>query len=951
VSQTETTLSVALADRYRIERELGRGGMASVYLARDLKHDRSVALKVLDPDLGRQLGAERFLQEIRLTARLTHPHILPVLDSGADSGRLWYTMPYVKGESLRDRLRREVQLPIETALEIARQAALALEYAHNEGVVHRDVKPANVLLSGDQAFVADFGLAKAIRSVGDEFITGTGLAVGTPAYMAPEQANGDPVDARTDVYALACVLYEMIAGEPPFTGRTPQAIMARRVAGQVSSLRAVRPSVARTLDDAILKALSPVRADRFASAAELAAALGAHPTADVETRSARPAAPRLRRSVLTGLAAIGLAGSGYVALHAIGFVPPATLLSRGVLKEREPVLVADFQSGSSDSLIGLAATEAFRTDLSQSSVVTIVTPAELAPVLERMRRPPGSPLDPTSAREVAVRQGIRAVVTGEIAAVAGSYLVSVQLVSPAAGTILVALRERAAGGAEVIPAIDRLSRRLRQKIGESLKVLRAEPPLESVTTSSLEALRKYSLATSLAVGRGDFAGAIPLLEQAVALDTGFAMGYRALGTYRGMVGDRAGQVADLTAAFRHRDRLPDREAALTEASYFDMVTHDADRAIASYRRLLAEHPEDRTALINVALLYANRDDYATAESLEVRVLALDSTRWIPYLNLIYVQVARGKPAEARRTVERAMVRFPGLPQAELQAIAIETSQGNYSAGERMAREFEQRHRGTLPWGVVAQRRLAEIASVRGRLAEAEARLADAMAVIDPGQDTLGYLDLAIDRAQIDIRVRGERRRGLQQIDRALSRYRIRSLPPVERPYLSLAYAYAVAGHPAPARQLVAQYLGTIEPILRFDTRYIYYSVLGEIAMAEHRPADALVEFRQNARICPICGLADIGRAYDALGVRDSSVAYYEQYLATRDIDRLGDDAGRLAQVYKRLGELHARRGDRSKARDYYVRFVELWKDCDADLRPQVMEVRRRIGKLEAAAAG
>jgi eukaryotic-like serine/threonine-protein kinase len=219
VSNPRDQLQAGLAERYVLERELGRGGMATVYLARDLRHDRPVALKVLHPELAHALGPERFRREVEIAARLQHPHILPVHDSGEAAGQLWYTMPYVEGESLRDRLEREPRLPLGAALEITRQAALALDYAHRHGVVHRDVKPENILLSDGQALVADFGIAKAVGEVGGERLTGTGITVGTPAYMSPEQAGGDShVDGRSDLYSLGCVLYEMLAGEPPFPG-------------------------------------------------------------------------------------------------------------------------------------------------------------------------------------------------------------------------------------------------------------------------------------------------------------------------------------------------------------------------------------------------------------------------------------------------------------------------------------------------------------------------------------------------------------------------------------------------------------------------------------------------------------------------------------------------------------------------------------------------------------
>ncbi len=278
-------LREGLRDRYALERELGRGGMATVWLARDLKHDRPVALKLLHPELAASMGPERFQREIRLAARLQHPHILTVLDSGATAQpgggaeRLWFTMPFVEGESLRDRLRRERQLPVEDALRIAREAAQALQYAHEHGIVHRDIKPENLLLTRDgNTLVADFGIARALGGAGDERLTETGLAVGTPAYMSPEQAAGDKgVDARTDVYSLAAVLYEMLAGEPPFTGATTQALMVKRLTEPAPSIRAVRTNVPEAVDQAIRKALSPVAADRFGTTAQLAGALAAAP--------------------------------------------------------------------------------------------------------------------------------------------------------------------------------------------------------------------------------------------------------------------------------------------------------------------------------------------------------------------------------------------------------------------------------------------------------------------------------------------------------------------------------------------------------------------------------------------------------------------------------------------------------------------------------------------------
>src|SRR5574341_1803246 len=303
-------LAAALTDRYRIERELGQGGMATVYLAHDVRHDRKVALKVLRPELSAIVGADRFLAEIKTTANLQHPHILPLYDSGEADGLVFYVMPYVEGESVRDRLDREKQLPVEDAVRIAREVAAALDYAHRHGVVHRDIKPENILLHDGSALVADFGIALAVsRSDGGTRMTETGMSLGTPHYMAPEQAMGErDVTPKSDVYALGAVLYEMLVGEPPFTGPSAQAIIARVVTEEVRSLTLQRKTIPPHVEAAVKTALEKLPADRFASAAEFAEALSGATTV-TRTPRAAPIATRSRpwpRPALLALAGVGL---------------------------------------------------------------------------------------------------------------------------------------------------------------------------------------------------------------------------------------------------------------------------------------------------------------------------------------------------------------------------------------------------------------------------------------------------------------------------------------------------------------------------------------------------------------------------------------------------------------------------------------------------------------------
>ena len=339
-----THLNAALQGRYTIERELGEGGMATVYLADDLKHERRVALKVLKPDLAAVLGAERFLAEIKTTANLQHPHILPLFDSGSADAFLYYVMPYVAGETLKHKLDREGQLRIEECLAIGRSVAAALHYAHGQNVVHRDIKPENVMLSDGLPVVADFGIAGALDAARGDRLTRTGLSLGTPGYQSPEQAAGDPVDARSDVYALGCLMFEMVTGQPPYQGPTAQAVLAKLFTEPVPSARGLREGVPETLDAALRRALAKEPGDRFATAAEMATALVGGSTEPVPIREALAIAPAKRTPFVARdqerarlMAALDDAVEGHGSLVLVGGEPGVgkTRLAEEILLEAQ----------------------------------------------------------------------------------------------------------------------------------------------------------------------------------------------------------------------------------------------------------------------------------------------------------------------------------------------------------------------------------------------------------------------------------------------------------------------------------------------------------------------------------------------------------------------------------------------------------------------------------------
>ena len=418
------TLNAALKDKYVLERELGRGGMATVFYAEDVKHGRGVAIKVLHPDVAASMGQDRFLREIEIAAKLQHPHILPLFDSGAAGNHFYYVMPFVEGESLRDRLNREKQLSQEDVLKITAQVASALAYAHSRGVVHRDIKPENIMLSGDTAIVADFGIARA-EGAGHS-LTQTGTIIGTPTYMSPEQGTGSPdIDGRTDQYSLACVVYELLVGAPPFTGPTVQAVIARHSMDLVSPPSIVRESIPDTMEAALLRALAKTPADRFPTVVMFAEALGRPSTITAaqrrRTMGGMPAAPGGRTlpwKLIAGIAA-------GVAVLAVGFIAVRSLGGRrasGAIEGPDPrkIAVLYFQDRSSGKSLGYVAdglTEALIHELAAVQTLKVVSPNGVASYRGTAVR----------ADSIAKALSVGTIVSGSVDQVGDSLLLSVSM--------------------------------------------------------------------------------------------------------------------------------------------------------------------------------------------------------------------------------------------------------------------------------------------------------------------------------------------------------------------------------------------------------------------------------------------------------------------------------------------------------------------------------------------
>ena len=655
-------LAAALPERYTIEREVGRGGMAVVYLAQDVRHGRPVAIKVLRPELARELGAERFLREIRRTAQLHHPHIVQLLDSGEAGGLLYYVMPYTEGGTLRQRLAREKQLPIAESVSIARTVAEALDHAHHQGLIHRDVKPENILFTEGEACLADFGIARATERAVDESSTSAGIVRGTLAYMSPEQASGArDYDARSDVFSLGCVVYEMLAGVPAFVGPTPEAVLAQRLVHAPRDLRVYRPSVSAALEAVVRKALELAPADRFWTAGEFAAALDRAGGPESRPRQLVAAAGRWVRArpSAAALATIAALIGGVLLLRAT-IDPPLRL------GERDWILVADFQGPSDEPTVAPAVRELVTAELNQSRVAGTVTRQQLNAVMRLAGVAETTHVDAKLARQLAFRSAVRAIVVGSVQPIGDNrYSVAVHLVRADDGRDLRSVAT-AATEQELVSAIGGAVRELRRYLGEHRKAIEATLPLREAATPSFRAYQKY-VEAAIRAQRGNPAGSTALLREAIAIDPQFASAWALMGVNY----FAAQQLDSAQLAFGRALAMPGR---LTVAQQYRLrgdvaytIDYDIPAAIKWYGLYLAEYPRSVGGRSNRALYRSAVGDYEGAVA-DLR----DAIRANPFgpaqaqtsvFNLAVMLVSLGRVDEAQLVARD--LQPPFLPAAEL----------------------------------------------------------------------------------------------------------------------------------------------------------------------------------------------------------------------------------------------------------------------------------------------
>jgi tetratricopeptide (TPR) repeat protein/TolB-like protein len=1054
-SDLRERLQVSLGGAYTIERELGGGGMSRVFVADETSLGRKVVVKVLPPELAAGVNVDRFKREIQVAARLQHPHIVPVLSAGEFEGLPFYTMPLVDGSSVRARLANG-PLSITETVNILREVARALAYAHANGVVHRDIKPDNVLLTGGSATVTDFGIAKALSAAraegpGSPTLTAMGTSLGTPTYMAPEQAAGDPsTNHRADIYSFGCMAYELLTGHPPFAGLTPHKLFAAHMGEKPVPVNEVRLDTPQALADLVMHCLEKEPDNRPQNASDVASILDtvsgsgtgqvAMPavllggrgmlgkalamyaaafvvvavlakaaivgiglpdwvfpgalmvmglglpvilfTAFVQraTRRALTATPTLtpggstapqgtmatiavkaaphvswRRTAVGGAAAVGafivLVGS-WMLMRTLGIGPAGSLISSGKLAERDRVILTEWKGPATDSLLGPTVTEAFRTDLAQSQSLSVMPVTAVREALQRMQRPVATRVDYALAREIATREGIKAVIDGEVVTLGGAYVLSARLIAAQTGDELASFRETADNAADIIPAISRLSKKLREKTGESLRTIQNARSLERVTTPSLQALQKYVAGVRAIEEEGDWNRGRSLIEEAISLDTGFAMAYRKLATeLSNRFYPQPLIMATIQKAYDNRDRLSEAERYLTIAAYNQWGPKpDRSRIISAYESLLEIDPNNVAALNNLAVNMRARREFARAEELAKRAIAQQSAG-VFFNNVLWAQMAQGRMDDAEQTLQQYRAALPRNPFVAMTTAMLHAVRGDYRAAEAVT---DSLRRARINEPSVVQNTDFWLAVV----AKTEGRLGDSRRWFDSGSDAqlamgvrAAALQKMLDEVWIDAWFRGNTTRARARLDQAMASFPLDSLQPVERPYDRLVELNAMVGNVPKARDLLAAFDRRRADTELLEDEVTRHALLGHIALAEQRYDEAIREYTAaNADRCGICLNPEIARAYDLAGKTDSALAVLERYIetATDPIDRLIEDGSSLAGSHKRLAELYDAKGDRARAMSHFSRFIDLWKNADADLQPHVQKARARLTQLQRA---
>ena len=658
------------------------------------------------------------------------------------------------------------------------------------------------------------------------------------------------------------------------------------------------------------------------------------------------------RKALTGgvlaFALLGVVTVGWMLARNLGIGTAGTLVAKGVLDEQTTILITEFSSP--DSLLGRAATEAFSIDFSDSRVVRVASPSQVTAALERMELEPTTVLDADVGRELAEREGIPALITGEITPAGSGYVLSARLVSTADGAVLAQQRRSATDESGIIPAIDGLSKGMRERVGDRLRDIGSSAPLEQVTTSDLEALRLYSQAAAFRRREGPSERVETLLKEAIARDSAFATAWRGLAVvYQNRGEEPARMIEASRRTFDHQDRLTRRERHLARATYFSHATFEFDRAAVEYQALLDLDPYDYVALNNLAVDYTEMRQFERAEELFVRSLAADSSL-VSFGNLAEIRVNLGRFEAAWESLDLMREWYPEALSVDWYSAHVAAAEGQFEDARRFLQRTLDAPQGGQSLRALVNADIAAFAGAQGELEAASAYLEQARELNGGRGAAFNYLVNSIQAAWVEAAVQDDPAAGIALIEAALDRFPLDSIAPLDRPYLPLAELYAFAGDPRSAREMKAGFERDVPAELHPGRRAELLRADAAIALADGQPAEAVRLYRESATgYCILCPLPGLARALEATGDRPAAIAAWRKYVDTpwfwRMFGNQYQQGPRLGPALETVARLYDEAGDAENAAVHYAKFTELWASADEQLQPRVDAARQRLEEI------